>query len=959
MCRKVFLFLILFQAVFVWSVSAQRYNFDHYDIEDGLSQSQVRGITQGANRRLWISTLGGLSSFNGKQFCTYGKSDGLPGNFCTDVLSTANGLIIGTTEGPSRYDYKRFYSYSSITRGDIKLIAASSNRTYALQSGKLFEVLKSTLRSLSVTGSAQDIVTSIDKGPDGLLWAAVYQKGLFYLENHRWHSVSINHKLKDLIIHGFLIESPKAEKATILTRQGIFTVTDEVVAAAFPMIKSWPTSIAKDGQGDYWIGTAHGAWQIGKQGAILFNSTNGLTESEVSSIFKDVEGNIWLGTNGDGLYKYSGNNYVTFDNTQGLRSKIVMAFSKSPVDNELLIGTTNGLYSNIRGKITEIKIPSHQESARNIVFLTPDSKAGKIWIGTAAGLWIYNGKTVTPVDAHFGRYFFNGLMEDSSGRTWLTAEPGIFIYDVLKKNIALVINDFGGKVLELNRNTMIVGGQGGVYLMAGNFGTKRPLTKKIFGLSILSMIKVGDNVLFGTSDYGVFIWNRKKGTLKNLSTKKGLPSDHIYSMMLDRKGFIWLGTGKGVSKLRASDFSVIPNSSSQYMLAESNQNAILETEDGIWVGTTKGAVLYPAKQVVHENIKPYIYISSVNAVDSRKDNQITLLPYDQNRITINYTGIYFRNPKSLRFTYRLLGLDTAWSSPTSDASMTFRAIPAGKYIFQAKVKTTEGLSSENTASYSFEISTPYYQRGWFRAFLLLLTACLIVLSVYGIFTLGERRRKLRLKIKLEEQSILRKQTAEDFHDDLGNKLTRITVLSEVLKSMIGPDEMEKLGVLQKIAKNVDELYSGTRDILWSLNPKNDHLNQLLEHIRDFGIEMFNETSISFSYEIALHGNNTKLSLDMSRNILMILKESINNVLKHSNATKVLYSAILNSEFLLITLEDNGQGFDTEYARNGHGVNNMFVRAKRINADLSLQSTTTGTSVCLMINFSTLKQQKNV
>src|SRR5690606_32043222 len=138
----------------------------------------------------------------------------------------------------------------------------------------------------------------------------------------------------------------------------------------------------------------------------------------------------------------------------------------------------------------------------------------------------------------------------------------------------------------------------------------------------------------------------------------------------------------------------------------------------------------------------------------------------------------------------------------------------------------------------------------------------------------ERKRKFRLRIKLEEQFKIRKQTAEDFHDDLGNKLTRITVLSEVLSSMINKDDTEKRAILSKINKNVDELYIGTRDILWSLNPKNDTLSQVLDRIKDFGNEMFNETSFTFKVDIDIDGKDTKLSLDMSRNILMIFKESI-------------------------------------------------------------------------------------
>jgi signal transduction histidine kinase len=242
--------------------------------------------------------------------------------------------------------------------------------------------------------------------------------------------------------------------------------------------------------------------------------------------------------------------------------------------------------------------------------------------------------------------------------------------------------------------------------------------------------------------------------------------------------------------------------------------------------------------------------------------------------------------------------------------------------------------------------------------MVILTILVIMLAVYVILTLNERKRKLRLKIKLEEQFKIRKQTAEDFHDDLGNKLTRITVLSEVLSSMIDQNDTEKRNILKKINTNVDELYTGTKDILWSLNPKNDTLIQLLDHIREFGTEMFNDTAIVFKSDIDV-SKDTKLSLDLSRNMLMIFKESINNVLKHSKAKNVNYHAKLNNDVLLVTLEDDGNGFDTEYCKNGHGINNMYVRAKRINADLNITSGQRGTTVCLIVKFPTSTHFKNV
>ena len=146
--------------------------------------------------------------------------------------------------------------------------------------------------------------------------------------------------------------------------------------------------------------------------------------------------------------------------------------------------------------------------------------------------------------------------------------------------------------------------------------------------------------------------------------------------------------------------------------------------------------------------------------------------------------------------------------------------------------------------------------------------------------------------------------------------------------MTDKDDVEKRAIIQKITTNVNELYTGTKDILWSLNPKNDTLGELLAHIKEFGYEMFNDTPVTFEDETFINDTGKHLSLEMSRNILMIFKEAINNALKYSKADHVHFIAGTSQDVLEIQLKDNGIGFDPEAAKNGQGMNNMKVRASQ-------------------------------
>lgn len=961
-------FLLLLSGFCAFS---QRYNFRQYDIEDGLTQSQVTGIAQDSKRRLWITTLGGLSSFNGRQFSSYTKTNGLNNNFALSVtINKQDEIWIGTSRGISRFDGENFKNYKEAKDWVGKLVTDKNGTVYGLSSSKLFKSDHGTTTFLSVTDEPKENVTALKTDKDGNIAVAVLRKGIFYLDGNTWKANPLNDQLKELLITDFFTDHFQKNKIWLLSTVGLLAIENGKISQ---YISGKFTTIVQDARSNIWIGSSNGAYYLTDGELIHFNGKNGFSDNMVNDIFKDAENNIWLATDGAGLYKFSDKNYVTFDESQGLRSKIVMSMAKGPTQGEIWMGTYGGLFQYKDGKIKEINIPSSKGDNQNINFLYNDSDKN-IWIGTVyGGLWQYNGKKIVQMADDHNAIAYNTVLEDSRKRIWLSTNAGCFLLDKKTRQLQWISKQFGSTLLESGDGHILIGTQDGAYLIDNHKQVSQIKIKELMGSSILCMVRVADVIFFGTSDNGVVIWNKKTGKVRTLNTRDGLASDHIYSMLYDNKGLIWVGTGKGVNKIDPKDLKVRQNSPEQTLLVECNQNAILQDQNRIWIGTTKGAIVYTTTRDMPITSKPYIFINSVNAFSQNKGYQVKqqtnyeekdlnktiTIPYQQNNIIINFTGIFLTNPEGLMYQFRLIGLDTKFSEPTSNTSINFTGLPPGKYTFEVKVSTRNGLSSLNTASFTFEITPPYYQTAIFRLFVFALIVLLIILAVYTIINLNERKRKLRLKIKLEEQFKVRKQTAEDFHDDLGNKLTRISVLSEVLSSMIDKDDTEKRNIILKIKDNVNELYQGTKDILWSLNPKNDKLSELMVHIREFGKEMFNETPVRFEDDIQLSHFDGKLSLDMSRNLLMIFKEAIHNALKHSKAEVVRFSAIINEGILEISVKDDGQGLNSELSMDGHGINNMNVRAQRINAKLHIISNHSGTEINLKVSLSTLMRVKNV
>ena len=134
-----------------------------------------------------------------------------------------------------------------------------------------------------------------------------------------------------------------------------------------------------------------------------------------------------------------------------------------------------------------------------------------------------------------------------------------------------------------------------------------------------------------------------------------------------------------------------------------------------------------------------------------------------------------------------------------------------------------------------------------------------------------------------------------------------------------------------------QLYAGTRDILWSLQPSNDNLFEILNHVADLARDLFSETEISFSFS----GNEErfkehKMPLDKSRNFIMIWKEALNNCMKYSGAKNVLLQ-VQSHEDIQIRLVDDGKGFIKKSAANGNGLKNMNARANRLGGHLEILS----------------------
>lgn len=973
--RQVVLRLLALLLVYILGLTpthAQKYSFTHYDIADGLTQSQANSFSQDSAHRLWVGTLGGGSLFDGRDFTSFSKENGLANNFVYKVLNDSRGQTwFGTNEGLSCLNGKRLTNYpipKNIQKKWITNIAEDRTGTiWIIMQSRLIKVTGNTLQPVTIPGVEEYSVTSITTDQSGNLYVAVFQKGVFTLAGSKWvNIVPTVGEYEQLVVKSILIDRADQSKLYLVANEKLFICSDGKIIlhpAISPIgSKNGILCAAQDAEGNLWAGANGGAYCIKNGQLIYFDAKNGFTSAAVSSIFCDADSNIWLGTWGDGIYKYEGDDCLLYDHIPGANNlQTIMGMAVDNSQNIWLAAEGSGLIKYDGKNFTTIPLGSKQGPVRKVRCVYNDTKGG-LWIGTSgAGLWRYQNNQLNLLPGS-ERVTANTLLVDGAGTIWIATPFGcLYIENNVIKRVDNYYN-FSSSLYQIGKDSILVGSQNGVHLVVNKKLVPRFKLRQLTTSNVFCMVNYHDKILFGTADWGLFIWDRKTNQVKNYSVKNGFNSNSIYNLAVDDKGIIWAGTGRGLNKITPSadinKFIISGYHNAGGIIAEANQNAAVYAKGKLWMGTTKGLLAYNTGINDQPKSAPFTIIQMVK---SFIDDSASLLgsihgaklSHKQNHLTINFAGIYLKNPKGVLYQYKLANYDNEFSPPIKNNVVDYPSLPYGRYTFQVKAITTDGIQSSNIAQFSFEIGRPFYQTWVFRLFLLM-SFIFIGISLQ-VFFHSRKQRSLQLmeKMRREEKQNIRRQTAEDFHDDLGNKLTRITILSDILTTQLDPDQAEQKGLVKQIKQNAEALYNGTKDILWALDPKSDNLYEILTHIRLFGTDFFEGTAINFIFqEIDPALKNIKVPMEYNRNITMIFKELLNNALKHSGATTVsLCLNTISPTEIDITLKDNGKGFNLDNPSAGNGVNNINNRAKRIGSQVNIKSAIgAGTQVTLKLYF---------
>jgi two-component system, NarL family, sensor histidine kinase UhpB len=217
---------------------------------------------------------------------------------------------------------------------------------------------------------------------------------------------------------------------------------------------------------------------------------------------------------------------------------------------------------------------------------------------------------------------------------------------------------------------------------------------------------------------------------------------------------------------------------------------------------------------------------------------------------------------------------------------------------------------------------------------------IIAVSVLLLSFVGILFNQYQLKKKLDEQKVLlavRDNIAKNLHDDIGSAISSIKILSEVSYRNIGKDKDKSSSLLQKIINQSEQLQQGISDIVWSVKPDNDKLENMTVRMREYISQVLEPKNIQTNFLVDEKVLEKSIGMQQRKDLLMILKEAVNNIAKYAQATTTVISIEQKSNNLILKIKDNGIGFDTQKITSSNGLKNMKARAITLKGKFSISS----------------------
>ncbi len=941
MSARQFLFLLIGLVFNAFPTQAQQFNFRNYSVADGLAQSQVYALAEDTRGYLWLGTRGGgLSRFDGIHFQTWTEDDGLAGNFIRCLEVDLNGAVwIGTDEGLCRFDGKQFQQI--VLPGDPE---RAINALVADKLGNIWVATDDTgifvLKDDAVVNHFQrdrdlpaNRVHALFEDTDGSIWFGT-EGGLVHYKNQQLTRFTHDEGLPVNSVRS--ISRDGDGKLWIATYGGGLCTPEKNTFRSFTQDEGLANNtthfLITDRKGRIWAATADGVTRIANQQTQTFTEREGLCSDVVMCMLEDRWGNIWFGTSGGGVCRLDGERFIHYNDKSGDMGTWIYAVYADK-KGTMWFGTSAGGATSYDGTYYTRYYEGAGFTSSKVRCMAEDT-AGGMWFGTVGdGIYCLKNGAFRHYPRGNGQSsnFINAILVSDSNKIWFaTAGGGICIYDpssdaftkLSRKNG--ITNDRFFALAQDKRGFIWAGSAGsGVYLLwSDSTGTKlvQQFTEKE-GLCNNTVRVVHTDragvMWFGTAGGGVSRYDGKKWI--TISKKEGLASNNIYLLQEDQDGDLWVGTEKGLDRIQvALDGKIL--SIRHYGKGEglagietSLNAACMDSTGALWFGTIFGATCYRKAYDFTTTEPPQVHLTSIrlffDPIQETVYGQNTSgwfpvpatleLPYTQNHLRFEFTGIDLRNPEGVRFRWKLQGFDKGWTPENTERQATFSNLPPGNYTFIIQARNADGVWSKEL-KYVFSITPPIWATWPFR---IAVAAGVVVLGF--LFVRWRIRRAQRRNIEQLQKVTLEKQVLE-----LEQKALRLQMnphfifnaLQSIQGFIVRNDSAEARRYLAKFGKLMRATLENSRTTHTTLAAETELLRNYL------GLEQLCHGN-RFVFELE---TDPQLDPDHTTIPVMLIQPFVENAVVHGvqhlqTQGKITIRFLKSGTLVRCEVEDNGVG----------------------------------------------------
>ncbi len=886
---------------------------------------------------------------------SFGKIEGLPTDECFDLLMDSKGYLwVGHDLGLSRFDGKRFVHFSNKGQTSLSLtglIEDKFGRVWCHDfTGKVYYVEKEQLKqlplnlpyarhhfvSIGIILNELVVLTSfgafiynldydssrfIAKGIPFSTMSLFKDKAVFlasrklYMYRPGTSSVKLIHTLPD---------STAITKQNFLerqTRKDTFYFVANANGTVIKMIlkneRVQPTEIKTFNR---YVNTlsidSSAVWVNTKRFSINLSLGDSLMAGSVSDIISAKNGSTWISTlDGGVLRKQKTNTLLNLNFLKLENDERITAISATKT--HFLWGTSSGRFIITNGDSSLVynNIP-HQSGGtiERIVLLDSNeciiSTSGDSYLFSLKEMQIKNEIYYSVKDA-----------ERVGERYYISTSSGMAVSHRLENRDTFVIVNWR-RALAVTYNQfdkmIYMSDVDGLYKWNGvNLFRVYYKNNKIKASSLISH---KGKLYIGTFSEGLLIM--ENGNITEINARDGLLLKNILKMKMAGDNQLFLFSGNQLQVLSLNNNRPLIHNNFSFLPNARIYDAI-KRESSYFVFFQNGAYQVDAhnnERVSHPSFG-YLY-AVVNSRDSFYNDNMEL-PYGSNNVQFYFSSPSFGPDESVTFHYMLEGaVNATWQLFNDNTGViNFPSLEPGTYKFRLFPIVAGNPLRTAEKVFVFRISKPIWLQWWF----ITLAAILPTLVVLLFF-----QNKIRQKNKLER---MRDNISSDLHDDIGSVISSINIYSSLAKS--DRDSKEYINTIQTYSQ---EVLGKLDDLVWSINPANDDFEHLVEKMESFAVPVLTAAGISCSFQNEAKGIKLKLDIEAKRNLYLILKEAVNNIIKHSQARCCYIDCSVRENVFTMTIADDGQGFflqDGPGSRNG--LTNMKDRAERIQAKLSINT----------------------